>query len=113
MTDNVITCRCLERYNIHSVLIPASCTDKLQPVDVSVNRAAKAFLEREFQDWYAKEVMKQIRTGDKLAPVNLNSVEMKHLGAKWMVRMFEHISNNPHLVVNGFIASGITNTVHK
>ena len=46
-TDNVI--RCLERHNINSVLIPASCTDKLQPMDISVNRGAKAFLEREFQ----------------------------------------------------------------
>lgn len=109
MTDNVT--RCLERHNINSVLIPASCTGKFQPMDILVNRAAKAFLEREFQDWYAKEVMKQIRTGDKLAPVYLNSVEMKHLSAKWIVKMFEHISNNPHHVLNKFIASGFTNTV--
>ena len=54
--------------------------------------------------------MKQVRTGDKLAAVNLNSVTVKHLGAKWILRMFEHISNNPVLVLNGFIASGITNT---
>ena len=46
MTDKVY--ECLEKHNIHSVLIPASCTDKLQPM---VNRAAKAFLQREFQDW--------------------------------------------------------------
>ena len=49
MTDNVIGC--LERHNINSVLIPTCCTDKLQPMDVSVNRAAKALLEREFQHW--------------------------------------------------------------
>ena len=55
--------------------------------------------------------MKQIRTGDELVPVNLTSVEIKLLGAKWIVRMFEHISNVPHFVINGFIASGITNTV--
>ena len=44
-------------------------------------------------------MVKQTRTGDELAPVNLNFIEMKHLVAKWIVRMFEHISINPHLVL--------------
>ena len=92
-------------------MIPAGCMDKLQPMDISVNRAAKAFLEREFQHWYANEVMKQIRTVDELVPVNSTFVEMKHLGAKRIMRMFEYISDNPHYVINDFIASGITNTV--
>ena len=100
MTDKVFSC--LEKYNIHSVLISASCTDKLQPIDISVNRAAKAFLQREFQDWYANEVMMQMRM-DELTPVNLSTTEMKHHGAKRIVKMFEHISNNPHLLVNGFM----------
>ena len=55
--------------------------------------------------------MKQIRTGDELVTVNLTSVDIKLLGAKWIVRMFKHISNVPHLVINGFIASGIIDTV--
>ncbi len=109
MTDKVISC--LEKLNIHLILIPASCTDKLQPMDISVNRAAKAFLQNQFQDWYANEVMKQMRTNDELLPINLSSVEMKHVGAKWILAMFEHISNNPHLIVNGFVASGITDSI--
>lgn len=80
MTDPVM--RCLEKHNICHVLIPASCTAQLQPMDVSVNRAAKAFLEREFQEWYANEVMDQLKTSDELIPINLSGVEMKHLGAK-------------------------------
>ena len=47
MTDKVY--ECLEKHNIHSVLIPASCTDKLQPMDISVNRAAKAFYKGNFK----------------------------------------------------------------
>ena len=73
--------QCLEDHNIHSALIPATCTDKLQPVDVSVNRAAKPFLEREFQDWYSKIILKQMNDKDnEPIPVNLTSVEMKHSG---------------------------------
>jgi len=77
-------------------------------MDVSLNRAAKAFLEREFQDWYSKEILRQMNDDHEPIPVNLTSVEMKHIGAQWLVRLFEHVSNNPHLVVNGFIAAGIT-----
>ena len=34
----------LETNNIDVVFIPANCTDRLQPLDVSVNKPAKTFL---------------------------------------------------------------------
>ena len=42
MTDAII--KLLEENNLHRVLIPTNCTDRLQPLDVSVNKAAKEFL---------------------------------------------------------------------
>ncbi len=72
MTEKVF--KVLEKYHIHSILIPPGCTDRLQPMDVSINRAAKAFLERQFQDWYAQQVMENMKSGEELAPVNLSSV---------------------------------------
>ena len=45
----------LESNNIQCVMVPPGCTDRLQPLDVSVNTAAKAFLKAEFQKWYAVE----------------------------------------------------------
>ena len=48
MMDNEFSC--LTKHKVHSVLIPASCMDRLQPMDVSINRAAKAFLDIKFQD---------------------------------------------------------------
>ena len=33
---------------------------------------------------------------------------MKEAGAKWLVEMAEYISDNPLIIVNGFIRSGIT-----
>ena len=41
-----------------------------------------------------------MRRTDELTPVNSSSVEMKHLGAKWLVQMYDHLSDNPHLLVN-------------
>ena len=47
LTDIVV--QLLETFNIQSVLVPASCTDRLQPLDISVNKSAKSFLKSEFQ----------------------------------------------------------------
>jgi len=34
----------LEENNVYMVIVPANCTDHLQPLDLSVNKAAKEFL---------------------------------------------------------------------
>ncbi len=54
LTENIT--KILEENNIHSVLVPANCTDKLQPLDLTVNRSAKAFLKNKFETWYAEEL---------------------------------------------------------
>ena len=46
----------LERYHIYSCLIPPNITDRLQPMDVAVNKPAKVFLKKQFQNWYSEEV---------------------------------------------------------
>ena len=44
----------LEENNIHVVLLPANTTDRLQPMDISVNKPAKDFLRKKFQNWYSE-----------------------------------------------------------
>ena len=39
----------LEQHHIHSCLLSPNTTDHLQPMDLSVNKPAKAFLRGEFQ----------------------------------------------------------------
>ena len=52
-----------------------------QPLDVSINKPAKSFLKRKFEEWYAEEIFKQLRgpgsTSDKLEPVELSLPVMK------------------------------------
>ena len=46
----------LEEHHISAVIIPVNCTDRLQPLDLSFNKAAKTFLHFKFQMWFAKEI---------------------------------------------------------
>ena len=46
----------LEDHHIHHVLIPENCTDRLQPLDVAVNKPVKDFMKAKFQKWYAEQV---------------------------------------------------------
>ena len=48
------TTELMESHNIHTCLIPPSSTDRLQPMDVAVNKPVKAFLKQKFQMWYAE-----------------------------------------------------------
>jgi len=50
------------------ILIPANCTDRLQPLDISVNKAAKEFLRKQFHQWYAKQVCAQLEQKEANRP---------------------------------------------
>ena len=46
----------LDSNHIFVVKVPPNCTDCLQPMDLSVNKAVKEFLRKKFQQWYSSEV---------------------------------------------------------
>ena len=107
----------LEANNIHVVLLPANTTDLLQPMDISVNKPAKDFLKRKFEQWYADEVTKQLQGAEdieavEIQPFDMRSAAMKVLTAKWLVEMWEYISENPQIVVNGFKHAGILSALN-
>ena len=42
----------LAKHNIRFVLIPPNCTDKLQPLDISINKPIESEMKKCFQLWY-------------------------------------------------------------
>ena len=96
---------------IHVCLLPANTTDLLQPMDISVNKPATDFLKRCFEHWYSEQLAKQFEGRDiestDLQPINLGLPLMKELGAKWMVEMADYFTQNPQIIVNGFVRAGI------
>jgi len=63
----------LEENDIHVSLLPPNTTDRLQPMDISVNKPAKDFLKRKFQEWYADQVTEQL-VGQDVNEVELDLV---------------------------------------
>ena len=94
-TNNLLTL--LDNNNIHVVFIPANCTDKLQPLNLSVNKAAKDFLRSKFQNWYAQEICSQLQGEAERKAVDLRLSVVKPLGARWMVSLYDYLKANPDI----------------
>ena len=107
----------LEENNVLVAYFPSNLTDLLQPLDVSINKPTKSFLKRKFEEWYAEEIFKQLQgstaTSRELEPVDLTMPVVKELCSKWIVEMFDYISSNPHMIVNGFLWAGISKALSK
>ena len=72
---------------INVVLIPPNCTDRLQPLDLSV----KDFLRKCFQKWYALQVCSQLEGKTSKELVDLRLSVMKPLGEKWLVELNDYM----------------------
>ena len=96
----------LDQNNINVMLIPPNCTDRLQPLDVSVNKAVKNQLRSQFQSWYAQQVCHQYKEG-KEKPIDLRMSTIKPLSASWIVAACNYLKNKPEIIVNGFKEAGI------
>ena len=104
-TEDILTL--LEEHNIHVVSVPANCTDRLQPMDLSVNKSVKEFMRSKFKEWYAAQVSKQLDEGANIAPVDLKLSTLKPLGAQWLISMYDYLNEHNSIIVNGFKAAGI------
>ena len=98
----------LEKHNIITVPIPANCTDKLQPMDISINKPMKDALKKKFQSWYAAEIQKQLKEVpvDKVK-VDLTAAAIKPKSACWFFSAWHSIEERPEMAINGFRKAGI------
>ncbi|CAG2257650.1 SF4 [Mytilus edulis] len=92
----------LKDNDIVPLFVPAACTDRLQPLDLSVNREYKEQLKSHFHDWYSAEVIHQINeqedsTGE-IAPdnnvVNNRTSVLKPIHANWIVSSHNKMSTH-------------------
>ena len=91
----------------------SNTTDCLQPMDVAVNKPAKAFLKQKFETWYAEQNSAQLEDeadveNVNIEPIDLTMAVMKEASASWLVEIWNYISDNPQFIVNVFVYSGIS-----
>ena len=98
----------LQSNDLMYVIVPPNCTDRLQLLDVSVNRSAKQFLRSKFENWYADSIFAQKNTGKDVEPVDMKLSVVKPIAAKWMIDLYNYLVANPQIIKNGFKHVGIT-----
>ena len=76
-------------------------------MDLSVNKSVKEFMRSKFREWYSDRVQDQLNEESEITPVDLKMSTMKPLGARWLVSLYDYISGNQSIVVNGFKAAGL------
>ena len=104
----------MQQNHIIAVQIPPNSTDKLQPMDMSINKPMKDGMRTRFQTWYASEVQKQLKDVPvDQVKVGVTATAIKPLSAKWIISTWQEIENRPDLAINGFRAAGIASAVES
>lgn len=100
----------LESNHIFCIFAPAQCTNHLQPVDVSINKAAKDHIRQQFQSSYTDQV--RMKLDHSIEPENVKVdtkiAVIKTPSAKWLVAI--HLRSKPEIIVNGSRKAGIKKT---
>ena len=92
------------------MIVSANCTDKLQPLNLSVNKPAKDYMKRRFQEWYGDIICRQLEA--KLhEEVDMRLSVMKPIVITWTMDMYEYFKSKPSIIINGFKEAGICDTL--
>jgi len=84
--------------NIVTILIPPYCTDKLQPLDLSINKPVKDHLKSKLQVWYANEARKQLKTTSvESMKVEVNLAVVKNPSANWIIAAWNELEKRPEM----------------
>ena len=105
----------IEKHNFIVVNVPGNMTKYYQVLDLTVNKYAKAFTRKKFNEWYAKEIHRQLDAVISLKEVDvkLRLSVMKPVHAHWMVELYNHMTTGEGKknIESGQRAAGIQDAV--
>ena len=71
--DNVILKEFCSKSRCEIVIVPHNLTNKFQPLDLTVNKAAKAFFQNQYNDWFSDQVAQPLKSGNDQTDVKVSS----------------------------------------
>ena len=91
------------------VIVPHNLTNNFQPLDLSINKAAKSFIQNKYNDWFADQVFTQLQNGKDPTDVKISSKlsDLKPIHARWIVDWYNHVIKEKEMIVRGFNSTGI------
>ena len=90
--------------------MPPNLTHVFQPLDLTINGVAKAFLKNKFSEWYSQQITKRLEQGESIHDIEVKTTLtiMKPIHAKWIIGLYDHLRNQSQLIKKGFKETGIT-----
>ena len=101
----------LQKHNISLVLVRNNMTHIFQPLDLTVNKNCKNFLENLISECYWRQFENELSLGKKIEDINIQFclTTLKPLHAKWLLEFYNHITSETgaEIILNGWKAAGI------
>ena len=101
--------------HVKLVRVPPNMTHLFQPLDLTVNGAAKSYLKRRFTEWCSSQIAKQLDSGKEMEEieVKLQLSTLKPLHAQWVMDLYNYLTSEKGqaIISNGWKAAAITEAI--
>ena len=112
--DNDILKEFCSKNRCEIVIVPHNLTNKFQPLDLTINKAAKAFIQKPYNDWFSDQVGRKLKSGKDPTDIKISSKlsDLKPLHAGWIIDLYKHMQGENDIITKGFKEAGIYEAIN-
>ena len=104
--------------NCDVVIVPHNLTNRFHPLNLSVNKAPKLFIQNKYNDWFADQEFTQFQNGKDPTDVKISSKlsALKPIHSRWIVDWYNYgikEKKEKDIIVRGFNSVGISGAVQN
>ena len=105
----------LKKNHILLIKVPNNMTNLFQPLDLTVNSLAKAFMKEKFAQWFASQIRQGLDSNKDIEDIEIKTPlsVLKPLHAQWLIDLYNELTSSEgrKVVINGWRASGIADAI--